>query len=657
VIAKPHPSRALIAPGGAFWLLFALLACAALYLPGLGGPLLFDDAPNLQDNALLVRPKPALLDWWAAAQSSGAGFLRRPVAMLSFALEGSLDGLQAPLLKSVNLAIHLCCGVLLYLLAAQLLRAMDLRSGHWRWLPPLAAALWLLNPLLLSTVLYAVQRMAQLSTLFVLAGLYLYARFRARWSERAASIDELLALCLWLLLCTALAVLSKENGVLLPWLVLVLEATLLRGRYGGRVRPPLRRLAMVAALLPVVLAALLTGYFDAWVNAGYRYRDFTLGERLLTELRVLWQYLQGMVLPRPSGFGLFHDDLMISRGWLSPLTTLYAAAAWTMVLVVAVLLRKRFPWLLLAAAFFLVAHSLESGPLALELVFEHRNYLPAVGIALGLAAALLQAGAWLAARGAAPRLALLPALVVLLLFTANLLQRSLTWSSELSMASAAYARHPASPRSALFYANTLLKLRTAPGTGNAEAGRLLTLARHEFEALQQRRPTELSALVMLYTLDSRFFAQVGAPDRWLEAIERSVEAGRLKATELAAMRVLLACVRDGGCAPDPQRLQRIVERFAASYHYPEGSLDLQLQLAEMQGASPSTRSDLLEATLALRPGALGSYYPLIEAQLAQGDYPAVHETLLRLLREDRAYRQLVLVDALFGTPDSTGSPL
>ena len=116
---------------------------------------------------------------------------------------------------------------------------LGVRPSEVRWLALLTSALWLLHPLHVSTVLYAVQRMAQLSTLFTLAGLYVFARYRSRWAVAGASPGDVLACLLWLFLFTLLAAFSKENGVLLPWLVVVCEMFVYRGQWAGAVRLPL----------------------------------------------------------------------------------------------------------------------------------------------------------------------------------------------------------------------------------------------------------------------------------------------------------------------------------------------------------------------------------------------------------------------------------
>ena len=71
--------------------------------------------------------------------------------------------------------------------------------------------MWLFHPLHVSTVLYVVQRMAQLSSLFVVLGLFVYCRYRLRWAESGSSAGELVTAALWLLLITLAAVLAKEN--------------------------------------------------------------------------------------------------------------------------------------------------------------------------------------------------------------------------------------------------------------------------------------------------------------------------------------------------------------------------------------------------------------------------------------------------------------
>jgi len=227
----------------------ALIALAALlvYLPGLSGPLFFDDKPALTANELVKIDGGAFDEWRAAAFSSHSGLLRRPIAMLTFAANHALAGGFSPAaLKAANLAIHFASAGLLYAFSLLLLRALGLgRTPAVQQLTALTAAgIWLLHPLHVSTVLYTVQRMAQLSTFFVLAGLLLFTRYRRRWAEVGATAGEVLAAALWLLLLTALAALSKENGILLLWLVALAQCSRAGWMLQGQKRSPSKTSAM-----------------------------------------------------------------------------------------------------------------------------------------------------------------------------------------------------------------------------------------------------------------------------------------------------------------------------------------------------------------------------------------------------------------------------
>src|SRR5690606_579132 len=104
---------------------------------------------------------------------------------------------------------------------------------------------------------------------------------------------------------------------------------------------------------------------------------FTQGQRLLTQLWVLGFYLKLILLPRLADLSLFHDDIAALHHFDvlgAALLAGFAAALYLMIR-----LRRKAPLCAFALAWFLIAHALESTFLDLELVFEHRNYLAALG--------------------------------------------------------------------------------------------------------------------------------------------------------------------------------------------------------------------------------------------------------------------------------------
>lgn len=433
-------------------LAFAALLGTLAYWPGLSGPFLFDDFQNIVLNPAV---QPATLD---AASLAGAwsgnasGPLGRPLASLSFALNHRIGGLDPFGYKAVNLLLHLLAGAALFGLLRRLLHAAaatgtlpaGLTDDHRRreQAAALAAALWLLAPLQASTVLYVVQRMTLLSALFSILALWAYVHGRARQLEGRRG-----APWLWLAMpaLTLVAALGKENGLLVPVFALVCEWTLLR----FRARVPASQRALRGAWIALALAAAVLALWKlpgwwAGLPGNYAGRPFTLEERLLTEARVLWYYLRLLLVPDLGELFLHHDDFPKSLGWLTPASTLPAVAGLLLAGLAALLAPGRAPLAAFAVLFYLAGHSLESGPIPLELVFEHRNYLPSVAVMLLLATTLLR----LEAR--TPRLGIGLALGLLAIHAGGLATRAHTWGAEARLVAHGLRHHPQSARTQLW---------------------------------------------------------------------------------------------------------------------------------------------------------------------------------------------------------------
>ncbi len=503
-----------------FVLVSLLLWTALLYAPGLSGPLLFDDGPALTSNPFLDVDGSDFERWRIAAFSSRSGPLQRPVAMWSFAANSAVaGGIVAFQVKLVNLAIHLLCGGLLYLLALGILRQVvpgGSESSRQK-VALLAAAFWLLAPLHVSTVLYAVQRMAQLATLFTLLGLWLFVRRREQWAERGASPADLIATSLWLLLVLLLAVLSKENGALLLWLLPVFEVTLFRGRWAGSKNRIITLLGWVGLLVPLLIIVGTTLLVPELIQDRYTGREFSLQERLLTQLRLLWQYLSWLVFPDITSMGFQHDDIPLSSSWVNPVTTLFSVLAWLVTVGVAWVLRRRLPLLGFALLFYLVGHALESSVWPLEMVYEHRNYLSSVGLFILLAFLLLA----VLPRQKRVRPAI-PVFAVLAILSTLLFLRVQVWSDPLRLTVVNVDNHPDSSRSHYFLAEAWLKAyknALAAQQKDVDLGQYLLAARHHFELMYQKNPRDIAAIVMLYYLDSHHFRDLRSYNDWFAVLQ------------------------------------------------------------------------------------------------------------------------------------------
>ncbi|MBZ0224276.1 MAG: hypothetical protein K8F35_14770 [Dokdonella sp.] len=360
----------------------SLLAAALIYWAGLNGPLVFDDAQNL---AALNDWLAGRTTWLAAVFGNSSGMLGRSVSMASLVANIAVLGPTTWSLKLGNLLIHLVNGLLVFALLSSLAR-----QGLWgategraaRWAVWLGGTAWLLHPLLASTVLYVIQRMAMLSTLFVLLAMLAYLHGRAQLHTRPV----LARVCLLVLVpaFTILGTLAKENGIVAPALCALLELTVFRPRRGQRMAWQARTFISLALALPALIALGLTIAQAPVVVSGYANRPFTLIERLLTECRVLWDYLGAFLAPSSAHLGLYHDDYAISRSLTKPPATLAAILGWLFVLIAAWRLRRTIPGVTLGIGMFLIGHSLESTIFPLLIYFEHRNYLPSIGLTIAL---------------------------------------------------------------------------------------------------------------------------------------------------------------------------------------------------------------------------------------------------------------------------------
>ena len=177
--------------------ILALVATVLVYAPGLDGPFLFDDHIHITQNQWVKIESLAWPDLIRAWNSSFSAFpANRPLAQLTFGVNHALAGLDPWAFKTINLVIHLVTGVLVFVFSRLVLSAVFRGRGDPAWhgiCAAAVAAVWLLHPLHVSTVLYTVQRMAQLSTLSLLAALSCYFWGRIRIAEGRPGIGWILA--------------------------------------------------------------------------------------------------------------------------------------------------------------------------------------------------------------------------------------------------------------------------------------------------------------------------------------------------------------------------------------------------------------------------------------------------------------------------------
>lgn len=544
-------------------LLTLLALTIASYWSGLRGPWLFDDFPNVIENPFVRLASLEIPDLARAAfGGQGAGPFGRPVAYLSLALNHYwADGTSSAFpFKLINVVIHAINVMLVWLLAGAVARRLP-RLAPAPVFALAVATLFALHPIMLSSVLYVVQRMTSLAATFSLAALLCWLRARqctAAFAAGPAPADLLAPVAkrtaggvraaAWLVaggMFFVLGVFTKENAVLTLPLALLLDAALFASarpwcvweRLAPRARWAVLGLAAAAAAL--VLAAAAQHF-----AGGYAARGFTLAERLLTEARVLWFYLGLIVLPRIDAFGLHHDDIALSTGWLAPWSTLPAVAGLALLLGIGLWALRRRPLLAIGILWFLIGHSLEGSFIPLEIAHEHRNYLPALGPFMLLAGVFCFIWQRMPRRQAG----LLAGLVVAALAGTTALRAS-QWRDELSFSRYEVAHHPGSARARNDLASDLARLGDFVG------------AQREAEAAVRIDPNEVGYRINLANL---VLAQGAALSAESQATVESLLTDRpLSAFGTLAFKRYAACI-DTRCKHLAPYLARWLDVYLAA---------------------------------------------------------------------------------------------
>ncbi len=363
--------------------LLCLVAVAYRHVPD--NAFHYDELENIVNRNELHLADLSLDSLVAAAEG---GLLKsRVLPNVSFAVDWYRGaGSPKPFLYT-NLAIHMMVSLAVFALLLAILRHCigkndtPVVAGAF-----LGAAFWALHPIQLQAVTYIVQRMASLAALFVIVSIYSYLRARLT-SSRVRILWYILAVIGFLL-----GVISKENALVTPVLIVLVEFGVVRhGQKLSRNSRDWFWLGVPACVVSIAVLHLIIGLdFLPNLEEGFQKYDYSMAQRILTQPRVIVFHLTQIIWPTPSRFAIVHE-FPFSVSMLNPITTL-----WAMLTAVGVFLagvRLTFSRELRVVGFLLlwlpVTLVIESSFLPLRMVFEHRMYLPSVGLAGLLSLALV----------------------------------------------------------------------------------------------------------------------------------------------------------------------------------------------------------------------------------------------------------------------------
>jgi len=415
------------------WLGHPLLAAALIIMTVLVGYYHSTDVPFYMDDFSSIQENPRIYNWLDRDLGSNLKALweyapLRIVGYLSFALNYGYSHFDVHSYHWVNITVHILMSLGLFFLLRGLLQSPALRESNTALilmgLPLFAALIFALHPLHTQAVTYIVQRLASMAALFYLLSLLVFVQGRLQTTATAA-LPWFVACALFALL----AFLTKQNTVTLPFALLLIEGVFFTQQ--------VKRLVFISL---GVLSALLTVW--AILAFGFEYQPFSLKamqavtrettaisrtEYLATQMPVLWTYIRLFFFP--SGLHLDYDWVKLT-GFSNPGVLLALLAHLAVLALAGFLLYKKQRLAAFALFFYYLAHSIESSLIPIrDVIFEHRTYLPNVGLAI-LSAWLLTAilPHWLH-----PQSIAVMALMLLIALTVATWQRNQVWRDPISL--------------------------------------------------------------------------------------------------------------------------------------------------------------------------------------------------------------------------------
>ena len=313
------------------------------------------------------------------------GRFLRPVSYFSFALNYYFGGLNVFGYHLVNLVIHYISAIFLFLFIYNTLKLPILRDRYGAdaySISLLSTFIWAISPVQVLAVSYIVQRMASMAGMFYIMAMYFYLKGRIS--------DDLWKGLAFFVLCALSALLSfgcKQNTAMLPVSLFLFDFFLIQGVTGETIKKNMK-IAVIPLLILFALGAFYTNISS--ITAGYNDRPFTLAERLLTEPRVIIFYISLLLYPVHSHFTLLHD-IYISRSLFNPWTTLPAILLIALIVGYAIYAARKRPLISFCIIFFFLNHLIESSIIPLELIYEHRNYIPSMLFFVPVAILILKA--------------------------------------------------------------------------------------------------------------------------------------------------------------------------------------------------------------------------------------------------------------------------
>ena len=355
----------------------ALIAGVALvaYSNTFSVPFVFDDRPNIIENPN-VQIK---VFTWDKVERLIMNTYKETIRVFSYftlALNYYFGGFNVFGYHLVNFLLHVATGIFLYWFLMLTFNLPSLREAYGAIsykVALFASLIFISHPIQTQSVTYIVQRMACMAGMFYLLSFVLYVKGRLSFGRPRYFYFG------GTVLAYLFGVFSKENVAILPFFFALYEFYFFQSfDLSPKGKKIISRLVFGLFLL-VALGLILWGqrYIDV-IREGYQYRTFSMSERVLTQFRVVLYYVTLLIFPHPSRLNLDYD-FRISKTMLDPPATLISIFIIVALIGYSICTAKKRPVLSFFILWYFGNLVIESSIFPLEMVFEHRLYLPVVG--------------------------------------------------------------------------------------------------------------------------------------------------------------------------------------------------------------------------------------------------------------------------------------
>jgi Flp pilus assembly protein TadD len=391
-------------------------------------PFAFDDIPYIVEN-----PRIETLSNIPTLFTNIEGPIgSRPFTLTTFAINYFLGKLNTFGYHVFNLILHIINGLLLYSLIIMTARLLNYTEENVRPVALFSSLIFIVHPIQTECVTYIVGRSTPLITLFYLLGIVLFIKVTTRKKGKALYITGLF-------LVSLLGMASRENFVTFPFMLILFDFFFV-SKY--RVKEVIKHYKIHASVfLPLIY------FFYLTLNYHYELQIFeatraTPIEYLMTQFNVHWTYLRLFVLPVNQNFDY---DYSVART-LFEFPTIISFIGYMGLWAMAIYLYKKRPVISFCILWFLITLSPVSSIIPLgKMIFEHRLYLPSVGVFVAIVSVLFSL--FMKLNDGKSRIASLSLILILLVFSYATYARNIVWQSKISLLEDVAMKSPNLPRS------------------------------------------------------------------------------------------------------------------------------------------------------------------------------------------------------------------